>query len=376
MASYTISLIPIEALTTQTNGANATPWSAGYHDSSGAQWNYVPWTISYDAADVVNIDIRDNDADPDHLNDDSWWNGAGRGSQTIQTNTGYAVAGDDITDEYELTFTGIVDGVQKTYTLAAIAVIKPPNGNLTPQSYIGYTFDGEWPPSGTVLTYVPNSNKDNATLDSRAQQTICFAAGTRIATDRGEVAVQDLREGDLVLTRDRGLQPVRWIGSVALGAERLRNSPHLRPVRIAAGALGAGVPQADLVVSPQHRILVRSAIALRMSGQVEVLLAAKQLLALEGVSIADDLATVEYFHILFDRHEVVFANGAEAESLFTGTEALRTLSVEARAEIFELFPELRLRANVPALVRPVLPARRARRLTARHIRNDRPMVAA
>ncbi len=93
-----------------------------------------------------------------------------------------------------------------------------------------------------------------------------------------------------------------------------------------AGALGPGHPARPLVVSPQHRILVRSAIAQRMFGSAEVLVAAKQLLSLDGIDVAQDLETVEYFHILFDRHEIVFAKGTETESLYTGPQALRGIA--------------------------------------------------
>jgi hypothetical protein len=134
-----------------------------------------------------------------------------------------------------------------------------------------------------------------------------------------------LAVGTMVLTRDNALQPVRWIGRVTLSAERLRAQPNLRPIRIAAGALGPNLPAQPLLVSPHHRILVRSAIAQRMFGAVEILVAAKQLLPLEGIDIAQDLETVEYFHVLFDRHEIVFANGTETESLYTGPQALRAV---------------------------------------------------
>lgn len=75
--------------------------------------------------------------------------------------------------------------------------------------------------------------------------------------------------------------------------------------------MGAGIPDRDLLVSPQHRVLVRSAIAQRMFGSSEVLVAAKQLLQLPGISLAEDVAGVSYVHLLFDRHEIVVSNGAE-----------------------------------------------------------------
>ena len=94
----------------------------------------------------------------------------------------------------------------------------------------------------------------------------CFAAGTLIRTERGEVRVEALVPGNRVVTADNGLQPVRWVGVRRLDAGVLDQHPALRPVRIRRGVLGAGLPVADLVVSPQHRVLVRSANSAEVAG--------------------------------------------------------------------------------------------------------------
>ena len=205
----------------------------------------------------------------------------------------------------------------------------------------------------------------------------CFTRGTLIETDRGAVAIEDLAEGDLVLTRDNGLQPIRWLGQRMLGAADLAANDKLRPIRIRAGALGRGLPTSDLVVSPQHRVLVRSHIAQRMFGAPEVLVAAKQLCQIDGIDIAHDMASVEYFHMLFDRHEVVISNGAETESLFTGPEALKSLGAAAVEEIFAIFPELRDRDHDhdPVAARPLASGRMARKLAVRHAQNGKPLLA-
>lgn len=202
----------------------------------------------------------------------------------------------------------------------------------------------------------------------------CFLSGTLILTERGEVAVEALSVGDTVLTRDHGPRPIRWIGSRVVTAAGLARSPNLRPIRIRAGALGAGTPSSDLLVSPQHRVLVRSKIAQRMFGTDEILVAAKQLLPLDGIEVAEDIGSVEYFHILFDRHEVVISNGAETESLYTGPEALRAVGRAAQEEIFTLFPELRDHDHKWLPARPFAPGRMARRLADRHAANGKPLV--
>lgn len=198
---------------------------------------------------------------------------------------------------------------------------------------------------------------------------LCFAAGTMIATPDGEVAVEDLATGDLVTTVDDGAQPIRWIGRAEVD---LADAPNMRPVRIRAGALGEGVPAADLVVSPQHRVLVRSKIAQRMFGTDEVLVAAKQLLALDGIELADDMDRVTYHHFLFDRHQVVISNGAQTESRFTGSEALKSVGPAAREEILALFPDLADMQAAPA--RTLVPGRKGRRLADRHAEQGRRMA--
>ncbi|TKW64883.1 MAG: Hint domain-containing protein, partial [Paracoccus denitrificans] len=175
--------------------------------------------------------------------------------------------------------------------------------------------------------------------------------------------------------RDGGPQAIRWIGTRHLDAATLADNPKLRPVRIRAGALGEGLPQADLIVSPQHRMLVRSRIALKMFGAMEVLVAARQLCQIEGIDVADDLDSVTYVHFLFDAHQIVWANGAESESLFSGVEALRSVGPAAVAEIFAIFPELRDRTELPPSARELVSGRLGRNLVVRHCQNRKPLIA-
>ena len=204
----------------------------------------------------------------------------------------------------------------------------------------------------------------------------CFLRGTLILTPTGPRPIEDLRVGDAVVTRDRGAQPILWIGQRRMTTAELDRRPHLRPIRIRAGALGPSLPETDLLVSPQHRILVRSALAERIAGEDEVLVAAKHLLASDGIEAARDCGPVDYFHILFDRHEVVFANGAETESFYPGPQALRMVDRAARAELLELFPELRETGFRPAAARTFLTGGLARRLLRLLERKDQPLVAA
>ncbi|MDU8944464.1 Hint domain-containing protein [Ovoidimarina sediminis] len=153
---------------------------------------------------------------------------------------------------------------------------------------------------------------------------ICFATGTIIDTDLGPTPVEALTVGTLVQTLDRGLQPVRWIGHRHLSRQDLRAFPHLRPVTITAGALGGGLPWSDLTVSPQHRIRIADWRAELYFGEPEVLVPAKALI--DGRTIVEaDVEDVTYWHLLFDRHELLLSNGLPSESLHPGQMSLMAL---------------------------------------------------
>ena len=135
----------------------------------------------------------------------------------------------------------------------------------------------------------------------------------------------------------------------------------------------AGVTN-ELVVSPQHRLLVASKVAERMFGNREVLVAAKQLLAIDGVDIANDFVDVTYYHILFDQNEIIFARGIPSESLYLGAEARKSLSAAGRQEIATLFPKLLLLNFVPKSCRSIIRGKRARQLADRLCHNNKPLV--
>lgn len=214
---------------------------------------------------------------------------------------------------------------------------------------------------------------ESALLATDTTGVICFGADALIDTADGQTRAGDLRVGTAVRTRDAGLQPIRWIGRRRLSHTDLAAHPHLRPIRIRRGALGRSLPADDLIVSPQHRILVRSRIAQRIFDSAEVLVAAKQLCQIDGIDVARDLDGVTYVHFMFDAHQIVFANGAETESLHTGHEALKSVGPVALGEILAIFPELRGGSGHPA-ARTLSSGRMARKLAVRHVQNNRPLV--
>ncbi|WP_126976563.1 Hint domain-containing protein [Frigidibacter oleivorans] len=193
----------------------------------------------------------------------------------------------------------------------------------------------------------------------------CFTPGALIDTADGPRPVETLAAGDLVLTRDHGLQPVRWAGARTIPAATVAADPRLAPVRIAAGALGEGLPARDIEVSPQHRMLVEGSRAELLFGEPEVLVAALHLCGLPGVS-RRRTGAVTYLHLLFDRHEIIRAEGAWTESFQPGARSLGGMDDPQRDELLRIFPEL---SGVPDLAgwhaaRPSLKRHEARALFA------------
>ncbi|WP_207101648.1 Hint domain-containing protein [Paracoccus shandongensis] len=350
-------------------------WAITSDSGAGLVGNQVTVSSDYELSSIIVSD--DDGVFEDDDNGDGWGdNGIAQtlGEAAVLNGVTYP-AGTALEAEYELTL-GYTDGEGVEQSVRILAVKA---GNTV----VGYAFADGVPPSGVALNILSNRDSGFQTDGSFVAMGVpyeelvpCFTRGVLIETDRGPVAVEDLSVGDLVLTRDDGPQPIRWIGSKRLSAAMLRANEALRPIRIRAGALGADTPSRDLLVSPQHRILLRSRIAQRMFGTDEVLVAAKQLLLVDGIDIADERAGVEYFHILFDKHQVVISNGAESESLHTGPQALKSVGPAAREEIFTIFPELRDGdpAGLSQGARMLLSGRQGRRLAHRHAQNARPLV--
>jgi len=203
---------------------------------------------------------------------------------------------------------------------------------------------------------------------------VCFAKGTMITTATGPKAVEDLQPGDLVLTRDHGLQPIRWTGCWHADAAKLAAKPQAQPIVIRQNALGANMPSADLTVSPQHRIMVASAIIERMCNAPEVCVAAKHLLGHPGVETAAAPDGVTYYHFLCDLHEIVLANGAWAESLLIAPEMYQSLPWSSVTRIFQLFPNLKALLDNPQPARPSMTRKQAAKMVERHVHNDKPLV--
>ncbi|QYX55901.1 Hint domain-containing protein [Roseovarius sp. SCSIO 43702] len=204
----------------------------------------------------------------------------------------------------------------------------------------------------------------------------CFTPGTMIDTPDGARAVETLEPGDLVLTRDHGAQVLRARPERWLSPEELAARPRLRPVRIGRGSLGAGLPRRDLLVSPQHRMMVASHVARRLIGTGEVLVPACRLAGLPGIEVELAPDGVTYTHLVLDRHEIVAAEGAPTESFYPGPVALAALPPELRAELATIFPDLASweKDAIAPRSRPFANGYEGRALVKRHRKSARPLL--
>jgi len=187
-----------------------------------------------------------------------------------------------------------------------------------------------------TITNAGNSNIPYTSIPS----IVCFTPGTLIATPTGSQPIETLSVGDLVITADNGLQAIRWIGTKHITGVRLQAYPHLRPIRIRAHAFGHNRPDRDLLVSPQHRMFLRSHQAQLMFGEVEILAPAKGLLNDKTILVDTHITNIDYIHILFDSHQLVLANGTWSESFHPGTVGLDAIEDNSKTELLEIFPEL------------------------------------
>lgn len=172
-------------------------------------------------------------------------------------------------------------------------------------------------------------------------EVICFAAGSRIRTQEGHKLVETLQPGDHVQTRDNGSQEILWVGSKRITGARLLAMPELRPIRMRANALDQDVPDGDLLVSPQHRILYRGRNAQALFNADEVLITARDMVNDHSVLVDHSVREVTYIHLMLAEHQILWANGVATESFHPAQTSLSTIAPDQRRDLLELLPHIR-----------------------------------
>ncbi|SHI83127.1 Hint domain-containing protein [Shimia gijangensis] len=298
-------------------------------------------TITLNSNSWEQIDVRDRGSDTDLDDNDS--NQKLDGAQTFD---GVSYSNNTVI-EAEFEFTLLDPSTGLTYRVLAINInnSSPSYGTIE-----GLAFVGTFPPTGVALQVVstqegPTGGTAVDFVDIAAPP--CFTLGTMILTPDGERPVESLKVGDLVETQQHGPQPLRWKGVCEVSPQQLETTPSFTPVRISKDAFGQGFPNRDMLVSQQHRVLVEGWRSELLLGQGEVLAAAAHLVNGSSVSLAHDVRSVTYLHLLFDDHEIVFSDGLTTESFNPGPISVGAIPMASRMELANLFPEVDLNSVSP-----------------------------
>ena len=266
----------------------------------------------------------------------------GIGDDTLTGGTGEDVfsfaqgSGNDVVTDFDV---GDTDGNGLYNDQLDVSGLQNPDGSPIKASNVTVVDDGFgnakliFPEGESVVLQGVTPAQMSTSTQLNAAGIPCFTPGTLIATPIGEQPIETLQIGDRVFTRDHGFQPIRWIGRRVVRAEG-----RFAPIRIQP-SVATGLTQ-SLLVSPQHRMLFSGYRAELLFGETEVFVAASHLV--DDVSVTHEAGGyVTYLHLMFDGHEVVYANGAATESFHPGDEAIAGVDDAAREELFSLFPELR-----------------------------------
>lgn len=295
----------------------------------GAAWSWRGEAVQVDGpSDVLRLDRADDDS-----------NLRQRAARKVRRLVG-AVAQNTTdlarveVDEPLMDSSFVVTNGAQSYTVTVIEV--------APGKHPLLMFLDEMPPRNTDLWVVHHSlgGLRKPRGEGAGAGVICFTPGTFVSTPDGPRPVEQLRVGDKVLTRDDGAQEICWTGARRMTGARLFVMPHLRPVRIKAGALGIDRPERELLVSPDHRMLVRGPAARALFNCDELLVSAGALV--NGGTIQTDLTLreVTYHHLLLPSHQVIWANGVETESFHPASADLACLDARDRTRLLAGFPEL------------------------------------
>lgn len=277
--------------------------------------------------DDILIGGTGNDTITGGLGNDTFVYNVGDGADTITDfnagNTG-SIFDDDINNNDYINLSGYYDKLSELQAdQADDGILNQSNDGIGGVDYSDNTSFG----TGSLTFAGASSDGTFFTADNTG--VVCFTSGTAIRTPNGDVRIDDLRVGDLVCTMDNGPQPVRWIGRREVGPQELAADEKLRPVLIPRGMFGAN---RDFLVSRQHALLIdtdRFARAIHLTGKRGL-----------PARIAYGKKLVTYLHLMFDEHQIVFAENVSAESFYPGPNAVNMLDLKTLDDLLQVFPEL------------------------------------
>lgn len=314
------SAVPMTNLESDTHSNHP---DAGYN-ASAPSW--IGETFTFDGGSSTLVEINDDDANFEDGYVET--GGAQTLSADVTINGTTYLAGAAIENEFSM-----VDASGNEIFVVRIDGVN-----------VGFAYPtGQEPTSGDDFIGVDGRDGDAADSSDGVSGSaepyagiVCFTPGVMIDTPDGPRPVESLQVADVVTTLDGGDQPIRWVSHrEVIFNDDLENA---KPIQIKAGALSSGMPKRDLVVSPQHRILLNDCSG---RSKVEVLVAATALTALPKIRKMNGKRSVTYIHFALDRHQLIFAEGVLTESLYIGEAALINTPIEQRSKIDAMFPKLR-----------------------------------
>ncbi|MEM7733615.1 MAG: Hint domain-containing protein [Pseudomonadota bacterium] len=274
--------------------------------------------FTYSSGGGTTITIDDTGGSPNTFNDDQ------AGSHTVTDGGGIVANGNGVEAESTMVIRALDEFGNPTGPNITITVFSQ-NGTFS--NVWGFATDTPLQ-DGVSYTKISGSN-----IGSTAYNTFitCFGPGTKILTAKGNQPIEALEVGDMIWTQHNRMQPIRWIGRTTVPA-----AGKFAPIVFAPHALEN---EQELIVSPEHRMCVRGPMPDLLFGEDAVLVAAKHLTDLPGVTVREG-GTITYTHFMFDRHEIVYANGQLTESFFLSDLSLSALQPDQAHELQTLFPEL------------------------------------
>ncbi|MEX5728302.1 hypothetical protein Ga0609869_001655 [Rhodovulum iodosum] len=168
------------------------------------------------------------------------------------------------------------------------------------------------------------------------------AEGANLRTPCGPRRVEFVRNGDMIVTRTGGLQPVRLVWQRRLTADEVARHPDRAPVRLMPRALGPMMPQSALLVAPDHRLLIPGWRLAAWPDDRAALVPAREIAGTSDAAFIDRApAAVTLYHFVFDSPQVLLVNGLPVESLAPGARVIAGLGLAERTSLFDRFPQLR-----------------------------------
>ena len=300
-------------------------------------------TLSSSYDDTTDVLLEINDVDDNILGGDRNRNEDGDDRNQFGTltdlNGNYISGGSNTTVysefQYELTAS---DGTQ--ITVYYMEMDSNPNSTSGDGIFIGYLPSAPLVPGVTYTYSSANTVSGNSPQYDDIEGAICFSSSSYIQTDEAIVQISELEPGMRIRTRDNGFQKLLWVYKRVISESEMAENPCLRPVKIKADAFGPGKPRRDMRLSQQHRLLHSDQNNEILFAQSHLLVPAKGLINDDTIAIDHEVSTIEYVHLLFDAHQIVYVDGIEAESFALGKWSYDSLTEEAREEINTIFPEL------------------------------------